>query len=108
MSHIASRPPGYEYPARFPVKTALVGHVHLNMLAEDDVESRCGERQVGDVCLANGDPVVQSDKPIEPTGRFAVLLGEIDGGNPAMTPVCDEARSAADPGARVEHFGLIL
>jgi hypothetical protein len=61
---------------------------------------------VGDVCLANGDPVVQSDKPIEPTGRFAILLGEIDGGNPALTPVCDEARSTADPGARIEHFGL--
>ena len=27
------------------------------MLTEDDVESRPGERQVGDVCLVNGDPV---------------------------------------------------
>jgi hypothetical protein len=43
----------------------------------------------------NGDPVAQSDKPIEPTGRFAILLGEIDGGNPALTPVCDELLCAA-------------
>jgi len=76
------------------------------MLTEDDVKGRPGERQVGDVCLAHGDPVVQADKSIEPTGRFAVLLGEIDGGNPALAMVCDETCSAADPRARIEYFRL--
>jgi hypothetical protein len=39
-------------------------------------------------------------------GRFAVLLGQIDGGNPAPALVGDEAGGTADPAARVEHFVL--
>jgi hypothetical protein len=76
------------------------------MLAESDLEGGVGEGQFGDVCLSDRNQVVQPDKSIEPTGRFAVLLGQIDGGNPAPALVGDEAGGTADPAARVEHFVL--
>ena len=77
------------------------------MLAEHDVEAGIGERQVGDVCLPNGDPLVQPDEPVEPAGCFAVFLGQVDGGDPVIGGVVgDLARRAADPGARVEDCGL--
>ena len=73
---------GDQHPACFAVQAGLVGHVHLNVLAEHDVEAGIGERQVGDVCLPNGDPLVQPDEPVEPAGCFAVFLGQVDGGDP--------------------------
>jgi hypothetical protein len=42
----------------------------LNVLAENDVETGIGEGQCGDICLANGNPLVESDKSIEPVGRM--------------------------------------
>jgi hypothetical protein len=51
--------PTDQYSARFLVQAGLVGHVHLNMLAEDDLEGGVGEGQFGDVCSTNGNPLVQ-------------------------------------------------
>ena len=59
-----------QHPACFGVQARLVGHVHLNMLADGDIESAVGKRKFGDVCLTNGYPVVQSDESIEPTAAF--------------------------------------
>ena len=59
-----------QYPARFGVQARLVGHVHLDVLADDDVESAVGEGEFGDVRLTNGYPVVEPDESIEPDGSF--------------------------------------
>ena len=75
------------------------------MLADDDVEGGVGEGQFGDVRLANGYPVVEPDESIEPTVRFAVLVGQIHGGNRAAAVVGDVAGGAADPAAGVEYLG---
>jgi hypothetical protein len=93
-----------QYPARFLVEAGLFGHVHLHVLAENDVESRVGEGQLGNVCLTNGNPSIQPDKSVEPAGRFAVVLGQVDGSDPATTLVGDVAGSTTDPAARVEHL----
>ena len=90
--------------ACFAIEAGLIGHVHLNMLAEYHVKSGVGERQFGDVGLLHGDPIVQPDEPVEPTSRFAVLFGEIDGGHPAPAPVGEEAGGTADTAAGVQHM----
>jgi len=56
--------------------------------------------------VTDRDPVVQPDKPIEPAGCFAVLLGEVDGGYSAPILAGEEAGCPADPAAGVEHLVL--
>ena len=41
--------PAGQNPSRFPIKTGLVGYVHLNVLARNDVETGVGEWQIGDI-----------------------------------------------------------
>jgi hypothetical protein len=68
----------------------LVGHVHLDVLADYDVKRRVVEGQVGDVTLTDGDPAIQPDELIEPTSSCAVLIGEVDGGDSAAVLVGEE------------------
>ena len=49
-------------PACLRVQPGFVGHVHLNVLADGDVESAVGERKFGDVGLTDGDPAVEPDE----------------------------------------------
>jgi hypothetical protein len=72
----------------------------------DHGEAGLGEGQIRDVSLAYGDPVVQSHESIEPTGCFAVLLGQVDGGDAAAVMVGEEAGGSADPATGVEHLSL--
>ena len=76
------------------------------MLAEHDPKRAIGEGHVGDVRPADGDLIVKSDKAIEPTGGFAVLLGQVDRRDRAAAPVGDVARGTADPAAGVEYLVL--
>ena len=86
------------------IQAGLVGHVHLDVLADDHVEAGFGEGQFCYVSVMDGYPVVQADEPIEPTGCFAVLLGEVDGGDSAAVLVGEEAGCSADPATGVEYF----
>ena len=54
------------------------------------------------------DLAVQSDQLVEPTRRVAVLLGEIDGRDPAAEPVGEIAGCAANAAAGVEHLVAAL
>lgn len=54
----------------------------------------------------NGYQLFHANEPIERAGGFAVLLGEVDGGHCATTPVGDIVGDATDPTARVENRGL--
>ena len=45
---------------------------------------------------------LQAYEPIEPVGSFAVLVGQIDGGNATPESVGDESGGAADTAAGVE------
>ena len=77
MSQIA-RTPQRPTPPGLPVQGGLVGHVHLDVLAEHDPKRAIGEEHVGDVRPTDSDPIIKSNKVIEPTGGFAVLLGQVD------------------------------
>ncbi len=89
--------------ACFTIEAGFVSDVHLNVLAEHDVETAVGEGQLGDVCLTDGDPTVQPDKLIKPTRRVAIFFGQIDRRDVASTLVGDEASGAADAAAGIEH-----
>ena len=93
-----------QYPACFGIEPGFVGHIHLDMLAEDDVEGGVGEWQFGDVCLAHGNAIVQPDEPIEPTGCFAILVSQIDGRHPTPALFGDQTGGTADTAAGVEHI----
>src|ERR1700753_4162015 len=95
-----------QHPTRFRVQARLVGHVHLDVLADRDVERGAGEGQLGDIRAAHGYPVAQPDKPVEPPTGVAVLLCQVDGGQAATETVGDEAGGAADAAARVEYCAV--
>jgi len=59
--------------------------------------------KAGDVPLPDRDQVVQPGELVEPAGRVTVLLGQVDGGDPAAVLVGQETGGAADPAAGVEH-----
>ncbi len=100
----AKPPAAHQYPAGFLIEAALVGHVHLNVLAEDDSECGVDERQFGDVRLLDGNPIAQFHNVIEPTVDIAILCGQIDGGDAAGVRIGDEASGTADPAARVKYL----
>jgi hypothetical protein len=52
----------------------------------------------------DGNAVVQPDQPIEPTGRLAVLVSQIDCGHSTFESVGDKPGGAADTAAGVEHM----
>src|SRR5208283_2114919 len=56
----------WQYPSCFGVQARLVGHVHLNVLADHDAEGGVVKRKRGDVCLTNRYPVAQADESIKP------------------------------------------
>ena len=97
---------GDEDPACLLVQQSLVGHVHLNVLAEHQCEGRLVERQVGDVCLAHRDPVIKPGKLVEPPSGLTVFRGEIHGGHVAAAAFGDVAGGSADSAARVEDLVL--
>jgi hypothetical protein len=86
---------GDEHPARFPVQTGLVGHVHLDVLADDDIEGGVGERQLCDVALMYGDRAVEPDTVVEPPRRLAVLLGQVDRRDVAAVLIGEKPRRSA-------------
>src|SRR6516162_3160725 len=94
-----------QHPARLGVQARLVGDVHLDVLADGDVESAVGEGEFGHVRLTNGDEVAEADDSVEPTVRFAVFVGEIHGDNGGAVAVGDIARGATDPASGVEDPG---
>src|ERR1700722_11575521 len=54
------------------------------------------------------DVAVQPDQLVEPTGGVAVLLGEIDGRDPAAELVGEIAGRAADAATGIEHLVAAL
>jgi hypothetical protein len=78
--------------------------VPTDVLADDHVEAGIGEGQFCHVSLTDGDPVVQADESIEPTGCLAVLLGEVDSGDSAAVLVGQKTGCSADPATSVEYF----
>src|SRR5882757_2251069 len=92
-----------QHSACFGVQPRLVGHVHLDVLADGDVESAVGEGEFGDVRLADGYPVVEPDESVEPAVRLTVFVGEIHGGDAAAVAVGNVTGGAAHPAAGVEH-----
>src|ERR1700735_467911 len=54
------------------------------------------------------DPVIQRDELIQPARGFAVLLGEVNGGDSTAVPVGEEAGRAADATTGIEHFVMVL
>ena len=91
-------------PACLHVEQSLVGHVHLHVLAEHQGEGRVLERQVRDVCLAHGDPVVKPGKLVEPPCGLTVFLGEIHGDHVAAAASGDVAGCSADTAAGAEDL----
>lgn len=91
-------------PVRLRVEQGLVGHVHLNVLAEHQGEGGVLEQQVRDVCLAHADPVVQPGKLVEPPCGRTIFLGEIYGSHVAAAAFGDVAGGSADSAARVEDL----
>jgi hypothetical protein len=94
---------GREDPVSLGIQPALVGDVHLDVLAEDSVKRAVGEREVGDVTLGDGDPVAYARGRVEPAGGVAVLVGQVDAGHGASVFGGQESRGAADAGAGVQH-----
>jgi hypothetical protein len=90
-------------PARFRVQTSLIGHVHLDMLADHHVEGGVGERQAGHVALPDVDLLVEAGDRVEPGGCLAVFRGQVDAGHLTAVLAGEEARGPADAGAGVEH-----
>lgn len=75
------------------------------MLAHHNLKRAVGERQCGDVRTLDRDPIIQSDKMIEPPGGVAVLLGQVHRRHCAAISVGDVTRGAPDPATRVQHLG---
>ena len=95
--------PSDQDPACLGVQAALVGHVHLDVLAGHHVEGGVGERQVGHVRLPDGDRRVKAGELVEPACCLAVLPGQVDGGHLAAVGGGEEPGGPADAGAGVEH-----
>src|SRR5581483_674022 len=94
--------PWREDATRLTVESALVRNVHLDVLADHDVERARVVRKLGDIGDADIDHVAQPDSVVEPFGNLAVLRGEIDGRDPGTTLGGDQPRGPADSAAGIE------
>jgi hypothetical protein len=92
-----------EDATRLGVEPSLVSDVHLNVLADHDVERGVLEWKLGHVGRANLDHVVQPDRVIQPPGDLAVLGREVDGRYVRAALGGDQPGGPADAGAGVEH-----
>ena len=84
------------------VEPALVRDVHLNVLAEHDVEGRVVEWELRDVGREDLDHVAEPDGVVEPFGDVAVLGREIDRCDTGTLLGRDQAGGPADSGAGIE------
>ena len=64
---------GCEDAACLAVEPPLVGDVHLDVLAGDDVEARVGKRQVECIRLVDVDQVVEPNRGVQPARDVAIL-----------------------------------
>ena len=103
--HVPQReaPARREDATRLGVEPALVRDVHLDVLADDEVERRIVERQLGDVGAADFDQVAEPDGVVEPLGDLAVLGRDVDGGDAGAPLGSDQPGGPADPGAGIEY-----
>ena len=107
-SHRRSASIGCEDAAGLAVKPPLVGDIHLDVLADDDVEARVGKRQGECVRLVDVDQVVEPDRGVQPARDVAILARKVDACHVAVDLTGKEACGAADAAAGVEEPGPLL
>src|SRR5436190_3614202 len=103
--HVPQReaPARREDATRLGVEPALVRDVHLDVLADHDVERRIIEWQLGDIGGADLDLLAGPDGVVEPLGDVAVLGCDVDRGDAGAPLGSDESSGPADPGAGIEY-----
>src|SRR5438552_1907656 len=92
-----------EDAARLGVEPALVRDVHLDVLADHDVEGGRVEWKLGDVGSADLDHVTEPDRVVEPFRDLAILGCEVYGGDSRAPLGGDQPGGPTDSGAGVEH-----
>ena len=81
----------------------LVGDVHRDVLAPDEIEAAVGVGKIGDAALPGGDRPVQPAERVQAFRRGDVFGSNVDRRHRAAMVVREIARRAADAAAGIEH-----